>query len=362
MSQQKPSMLNEEDLINFDVYFPPFKYWSKNNLPDPEIINDLTSKEKIDTGNIYIHFPFCPVHCKICPYFKFPNELLPDVANLMLKEIELYAKLTKKNTKIRSILIGGGTPNFIPLKIFEKMIVSLKKNFKLDDLQQFAIELRPEIKYEKHVEILLKYFDPKILHVSLGLQSSHQEKIKFWRKPVERNGLYYSKEDVENMIYFLHKNKIKDINVDFMVENANAFFEERKYIKHLIETFKINKISIYTVYSRFMGREYLKNASDWNFKEIIKLRKEEQKFFKIFNFVPLIWPMYFVKKGYKVNMESLTQFEGVTLFAIGPSARGVIRSNNIFLMYENTKNYKEYKDKILKNKLPNSILYKYHKM
>ena len=58
MSQQKPSMLNEEDLINFDVYFPPFKYWSKNNLPDPEIINDLTSKEKIDTGNIYIHFPF----------------------------------------------------------------------------------------------------------------------------------------------------------------------------------------------------------------------------------------------------------------------------------------------------------------
>ncbi len=359
--KENHDLLNEKDLMNFDVYFPPFRYWSKNNLSDSTQLNNLISKEKINEGNIYIHFPFCPLQCKICPYLKLTNEHIIEVSNLIIEEIKLYGQLYKRQTKIRSILIGGGTPNFIPEIFFEKMLTSLKNNFMLEDMKQFAIELRPGIEYKKHIEILLKFFKPGILHISLGLQSSYSEKIKLWRKPAKGKGLYYSKEDIEKMILFLHEKEIKNINIDFMVENTNAFLEEKNYIKKLIKKFNINKISIYTIYSKFMGRKYTKEVSQWNFKEVIDLRKEELKICKSLNFNPLIWPIYFVKKGFKANLESLTQFEGKTLFAIGPSARGTIRTNNLFLIYENSKNLTKYKKNILNNEFPISLLYEYPK-
>lgn len=360
MMKKEIKLLKEEDLINFDVYFPPFKYWSKNSLTDPLRLIELISNDKIKEGNIYIHFPFCPSQCQICPYFKFGNNLISEVSNLILKEIKLYGKISKK-PKIRSILIGGGTPNFIPIKIFEKILITLKHNFKLDHLKQFAIEFRPGIKYKQHVKILLKYFKPDIIHVSLGLQSAYPEKIKIWKKPIIGKEILYSKEDVEEMIGFLHKEKIKNINIDFMVENTKAFMKEKDYIKILIKNFGINKISIYAVYSRFMGRDYFKEIPKWTFDEILDLRKKELKFFKSFNFKPLIWPIYFVKQGFEVNLESLTQFEGKTLFAIGPSARGTIRTAKNFFMYENSKNIEDYKKNILKKKFPISLLYEYPK-
>jgi hypothetical protein len=146
-----------------------------------------------------------------------------------------------------------------------------------------------------------------------------------------------------------------------MVENTKAFLEEEKYIKILIEKFKVNKLSIYAVYSKFMGWDYFEQIPKWDFNEILKLRKEELRFFSSFNFKPLIWPIYFVKQGSEVNLESLTQFEGKTLFAIGPSARGTIRTSNGFFMYENSKNIEDYKKNILKKQPPISLLYKYPK-
>ncbi len=359
------AILDKKRINNYDVYFPPAEYWLNKKGINLTEFSSIVKNSKIDAiDSVYIHFPFCPVACKFCPYIKLNNQYMADVSSLMLKEIDCYAKLIKK-VKINSLLFGGGTPNFMPIGFMDSILNKLKSNLDISGIKQVAIELRPGIEYKKHILTLLKYFSPKVIHISLGLQSAYSKKIKFcWRATAlkEAKPIYYTRKDVENMITFCHKNGIVDINVDFMLGNYQDLKNEEKCIRILIKKFKVNKITLYPLFAKFMERrDPTKKVKQWGFNEMKNIRREGNRFLAEFNLKPAIWPNYFVKKGLLPNLESLTQFKGTTLIAIGPSARGNIRTKNSFIFYQNAKDYEFYKNKLSKDLLPVEVVYRYPK-
>jgi len=355
------NLLKEERLNNYDVYFPPAEHWLVSSSAFNGSLNGFLYKTHIKrVDSLYIHFPFCPARCRACPYIKLDNRYLREVSELIIKEINLYGRLTQKKTEIKSIHFGGGTPNFIPPHIFNELLIKINENFNLSYINQVAIEIRPGVEYKKHIKLLLKHFKAKYIHISLGLQSASPRLIKFYKKPISKEkALYYTKEDVEEMIRFCHKMGIKDINVDFMTRNFNDLKKESKYIKLLIEKFRINKLTIYPLFTKFMERRNFETFKKWTFKEIKNIRKYTLEFFRNLHFKPIIWPNYFIKDGTKPNLESWTQFQGSTLIAVGPSARGVIRTKDTFLFYENARGYDAYNKKINQNFLSAEKIYSY---
>jgi oxygen-independent coproporphyrinogen III oxidase len=358
MRKENMKHLNANRVNNYDVYFPPAEYWLKRNNIAGKNINSQIKKFQINKiDSLYIHFPFCPAKCRLCPYIKLDNKNMPEVSSLIIKELEIYFGLLDKNSELKSVLFGGGTPNFIPIKEFEKMLGLISKRFDASRITQVAIELKPGIRYKEHIVAMLKHFKPSQIHISLGLQSASQKLISFYRAAPENSGsLFYSKEDVEKMISYCHDKGINEINIDFMLRNFKELKQEEKYIKVLVEKFKVNKITIYPLFTKFMERGTL-SKSTWSFKEMLKIRKSIFKFFESISFEPAIWANYFVKKGSKPNMESWTQFKGTTLLAAGPSSRGCINTPLGFMYYENFKDYEYYRSKIERGILPINLLY-----
>ena len=354
-------LLKERRVNNFDVYFPPAEYWINKgrNIDTRSLIRGANIKE-IDS--VYIHFPFCPSKCRVCPYIKLKNKYLNNISKLIIDEIKIFRNTVKRKIKSNSLMFGGGTPNFIPTFIFEELLKELKKTFNLNKAKQIIMEVRPGIRYKEHISLLLKYFSPKQIHISIGLQSVKKEGIKFYRKPVKEDlPLFYNLDDIIDIINFCHKNGIRDINIDFMLRNLKEFTEEEKEIERLVKEKKVTKLTIYPVFIQFMERRNFVRPTPWGLEEMANLRKRVYRFMKRIGFVVGIWPNYFVKKGYVANYETVTQFKNTTLIGFGPSARSVVDSKNIHFYYENSKKPNTYINKIKKRLLGAEHVYIYPK-
>jgi len=65
--------------------------------------------------SLYLHIPFCAQKCAYCAFTSFPKiekNIMDQYLNELKKEIEYYG--TKfAGEEIKTIYIGGGTPNLI---------------------------------------------------------------------------------------------------------------------------------------------------------------------------------------------------------------------------------------------------------
>jgi coproporphyrinogen III oxidase-like Fe-S oxidoreductase len=352
------SPLTEERVGYFDPYFPPAEHW----LGSAKSLNlgDVLSKSDIrQIDTIYFHFPFCLSRCQVCPYIKSDNKHISGHTERAINEIGLNKRYIGKRIPVNSVLLGGGTPNFLDLSKFRKIIASLINNFDFSNAQQIAIELHPGLETRAYIDTLIKSFGAERIHVSLGLQSGSDKGVKYWRKPFDGEpGLYYSQEDVKRIIRRCHSRGISEINLDFLLKDAGSLLNEEDAIKSYVNDFGVNKLTLYPVYSKFLGRDF---KTRWSFSDIIRIRNESLRLMQELDFKPVIWPNYFVKTGSRPNLESLSMMRGQTVLAIGPSARGTIRSGKFMFFYRNRPDYDAYRHDVDNGILPAETVYPYPK-
>ena len=96
-------------------------------------------------SSIYVHLPWCRSKC---PYCDFNSHVLNDESRLnaytklITKDIENEAKKFKKS-KLKTIFIGGGTPNlFDPISI-AKIFDSINTNFDIESNCEITMEINP---------------------------------------------------------------------------------------------------------------------------------------------------------------------------------------------------------------------------
>lgn len=184
---------------------------------------------------LYIHIPFCK---KVCSYCDFPKivakneEEQNEYITALIKEIE-DNKNELKN--IKTVYIGGGTPNALSLNLLEKLFIKIDKYLKKSI--ENTIELNPELVTVELCDLLNKYHFNR---VSLGVQTIKNDSIDLLNRR-------HKKEDVINAINMLKHSNINNINIDLMFGIPKTNLEDVKNDIDFVISLDITHISYYSL-------------------------------------------------------------------------------------------------------------------
>lgn len=183
-------------------------------------------------NHLYIHLPFCKSICYYCDFCRFANceNKIDEYINKVILEI----KNNVENKKLKSIYIGGGTPNFLKNEQLEKLFIYLQKY--ISPTTEFTIECNPEFINKQQIDLFAKY---KINRVSLGVQILNDDILKKMNR-------HHKSIDCINAIKTI-QNKIKNISCDFIYGfNSTTFTDLDNDLKFIIK-YKIPHVSFYSL-------------------------------------------------------------------------------------------------------------------
>ena len=142
-------------------------------------LDSLFADDKNPPLSLYLHYPFCPELCTYCCcYVVISNdqERMDHFSEYLLKEISLLEEYFDKNSivpNIKEIHLGGGSPNVMSEKVFEKLVSKLGALVDISTLKEFALEIdvrtvnRDKIKFYSKMGINrisfgVQDFNPKV--------------------------------------------------------------------------------------------------------------------------------------------------------------------------------------------------------
>src|SRR6202047_1084153 len=134
----------EEGLICRDgdffpsVHYPPITMYDQTD--EEELFRDyaLPADGKFD---VYAHIPFCKQRCIFCHYPVMLGKKeaeMDQYLGAMEKEMDIYMRrLGIDRIKVRSILIGGGTPSYLSPAQLKRFLDFFTKRLYLSEVEQF---------------------------------------------------------------------------------------------------------------------------------------------------------------------------------------------------------------------------------
>lgn len=294
---------------------------------------------------IYIHIPFCKQKCYYCDFVSYANkeEKIQEYIKCLQEEIGIESeKYKNEEYEITTIYIGGGTPSFIDASYIERIINTIKQNYKLYENPEITIEVNPGTINEEKIK---KYKDIGINRISIGLQTTKDNLLK-------QIGRIHTYEEFLNCYKIVKKIGIDNINVDLMLGLPNQTLGDLKESLIEVINLKPNHISLYslileenTILEKMVSQnmaklpeEDLEREMYWTTKDIL----EENGYihYEISNFS---------KKGYesKHNLNCWNQKE---YLGFGVAAHSYIKNKR----YCNTNNIEEYIKNVQNGKILNN--------
>ena len=159
-------------------------------------------------SSLYVHLPWC---WSKCPYCDFNSHVLNDESKintytkLIIKDIENEAKKFKQS-KLKTIFIGGGTPNLFDPVSIAKIFDSINTNFDIESNCEITMEINPgSIKKVK----LIEYRSIGINRLSIGAQTFNEKLLK-------SIGRDHSPKHIESVFKTANEVNFESINIDLM--------------------------------------------------------------------------------------------------------------------------------------------------
>lgn len=177
-SRELSRLLDEEAVIGDYVYmYPPRQTYRSFGTADvlPLIVSSL---ERSDSLNLYVHFPFCRQTCAFCNLFTVVSrdESLFETYTACLERETAYYGRWIQGKRIGTVYIGGGTPSLLPTRLLARLLRYLQDciGFDISRVDEVSLEVSPEtVDYEK----LCALRDLGINRVNIGMQSAADEEL-----------------------------------------------------------------------------------------------------------------------------------------------------------------------------------------
>ena len=128
-------------------------------------------------GN-YFHFPFWRLACHYCN-FHFSTQLKYQEEILQAFEKEIQLRIAETPQQLESIYFGGGSPSIIAPKSINKIIETVRENFKFNDNIEITIEVNPDDISFEYLEELLSV---GINRLSIGIQSFFDSELEMMNR------------------------------------------------------------------------------------------------------------------------------------------------------------------------------------
>ncbi len=192
--------------------------------------------------SLYIHIPWCKKKCPYCDFnsheikFKIPEE---KYCEALLKDFFDILPLIEKR-KIKTIFLGGGTPNLFTPHSINKIISNIKNHIDVVQDAEISLESNPgSLNNEQSylLDNLSAFKDSGVTRLSVGIQSFNDAVLK------DLGRLY----DGSQAFFFLKTacEIFKDINVDLMYGNPNQTIKTATDDLTVAISFKPNHFSLY---------------------------------------------------------------------------------------------------------------------
>ncbi len=185
---------------------------------------------------LYIHIPFCESKCGYCAFNSYENKSELKEAYIQALCLDLKHALKQTHEKMESIFIGGGTPNTLSVKSFEKIFESIHQNARLSVDCEITTEANPELISKAWCQGLK---DLGINRLSLGVQSFREDKLLFLERQHSKN--------IAPVVEVVLKSGIENISIDLIyntpLDSEKSLKEELKLAKEL----PINHLSAYAL-------------------------------------------------------------------------------------------------------------------
>jgi oxygen-independent coproporphyrinogen-3 oxidase len=129
--------------------------------------------------NLYVHFPFCRQICSFCNLYATTSgghQVFEDYIKCLEAEIVMRAPFLR-NSQIRSVYFGGGTPSLFSSELLDRVLQALQRelDFKLDQVPEVAIEVAPDTANTGYLKELRSI---GITRINLGLQASSAKELR----------------------------------------------------------------------------------------------------------------------------------------------------------------------------------------
>ena len=157
--------------------------------------------------SLYLHIPFCSSICFYCDFVKllYKDEWAFPYVDELLRELE-----TKyPSRKFKTIYIGGGTPNTLPLPLLEHLLKALSTH--LEERYEWTIECNPERVTAPLVDLLVCY---GVNRVSMGMETSSSCLL-------QQMGRHHDFKAVQTAVALLQEKGIENISIDMIYALPN---------------------------------------------------------------------------------------------------------------------------------------------
>jgi oxygen-independent coproporphyrinogen-3 oxidase len=159
--------------------------------------------EVLNVSGVYIHIPFCDGKCSYCAFYSVPYEETLATAYIaaLQKEMRFYEGVAP-----HTIYIGGGTPSILNIQQWNNLLLAIKKNFSLDKLVEWSVEVNPATRLDELLDIFL---ENGINRISVGVQSWQQDALNWL-------GRRHRVEDSVLTINAIKEKGIANFNIDII--------------------------------------------------------------------------------------------------------------------------------------------------
>ncbi|MDA3884163.1 MAG: radical SAM family heme chaperone HemW [Candidatus Delongbacteria bacterium] len=283
--------------------------------------------------HIYIHIPFCVTKCPYCDFYSiFSNDevLKSRYVEKILEELDLYNDTIAKN--IKSVYIGGGTPNSLCINNLEKLLSGLNNRLNISEKIEFTIEVNPGSVTEEKLK-LFKQFG--INRLSIGSQS-------FLSKELQTLGRTHTPQDIYNAFSTARNLGFENINLDLIFSIPGQTVNSLIYSINKLMELDPEHISAYmlTYYEQTQFHKLLENKRirkieddiEGEYYNIVKeiFRSHDFKHYELSNFC----------KSNKESKHNLNTWDFGNYLGLGASAHSFSKDTRWF----NDSNVKQYID------------------
>ena len=210
-----------------------------SNFDENKFLSALQQMKPDKAISIYIHIPFCEVRCTYCGcnviVSKRKSMIEPYLSDLF-EEIRYTLEKIDFKPKVFQLHFGGGTPNYLKIEDWQKILTFLNENFEFEDGIEQSLEVDP---MHLDVEYINKLHEFGFNRISFGVQDVH-EKVQ---DAVNRK---QSIEHIEELVVEARRLGFISVNTDFIYglpyQTEENFEDNLKWI----EKYKPNRIALFS--------------------------------------------------------------------------------------------------------------------
>ncbi|MBA7492683.1 Heme chaperone HemW [subsurface metagenome] len=291
---------------------------------------------------LYLHLPFCISKCPYCDFNSYQlkeDNQISSYISALYKEITTYSQKLKKSN-IRTVYLGGGTPNILSGIQIYNILEFCKDKFTIDKDAEITIEANPGTLDDEKIKLLI---ESGINRLSLGAQSFNDLLLK-------KLGRIHNTQDIIDSYSLAREIGFNNINIDIMFALPDQTIEDLQATLKRAVSLKPDHLSLYNLtikpgteyYEKYKGSKLKLPTEDEEFDmynwAIKFLEENDFEHYEISNFA----------RPYKRSMHNLIYWQNKPYLGIGAGAYSFIRGYR----YMNFKDPARYIKEVMNDKLP----------